>query len=106
MFRLSAEHSRREALLRFIIAGVLALPVPLLVLSSLISLGESIKISLGLPWYVIFAALLLPGVIGIEIAPVGRWIKALLTAIYVPLGAIGVFFYSLWYACEFHGGCL
>jgi|GEM_PF-7009034 len=106
MFNPSAESSRREVPLRAIIAGVLAVPVPLLIVGSLISWGESTNISLDLPWYVTLAVLLLPGVIGIEIAPVGRWIKMILTAIYVPLGAFVILFFSLWYSCEFYGGCL
>ena len=57
-------------------------------------------------WWLAFASFLAAGIVGIHFLPVGRWTKAGMTALYVPLGMGGIFIFALIWACHCCGGCL
>ena len=56
-------------------------------------------------WWLALAAFLAAGIVGIQFLPIGRWTKAGLTALYVPLGIGGIFIFALTWGCYCCGGC-
>lgn len=56
--------------------------------------------------WVVLGVLLVAGIVGVHFLPVGRWAKAGLTALYVPLAVGGIFVFTLAWACHCCGGCL
>ena len=98
---------RKSKVLRFLIGGLLALVSPVFVLSGFMAWSESLPDGAAiLPWYIQGILILAPGLIGIEILPVQRMTKAILTAIYVPLMIFVLIYAALAIACGFYSGCL
>jgi len=57
-------------------------------------------------WWLALAGFLIAGIVGIHFLPVGRWMKAGLSALYVPLGAAAIFVFTLVWGCHCCGGCI
>ena len=93
---------------RRIWAGIaLALFGPALVIGAFMAIGSaSGEVAVDLPWYLLLLICLVPGLAGIEMMPLWRTTKAILTAIYVPLASAGVLFVLIWAACAFNKDCL